>query len=84
VLHLPTLGGQCGPVPAQVGRERHTHLGYIEVLLAFPFSEWTQVIPNARLCKAVLDRITDRPHIIDTRPRILSVSPHDRRRQKKG
>src|SRR5450755_1118712 len=24
-----------------------------------PFSEWTQVIPNARLCKAVLDRITD-------------------------
>ena len=21
-----------------------------------PFSEWTQVIPNARLCKAVLDR----------------------------
>ena len=31
-----------------------------------PFSEWTQVIPNARLCKAVLDRITDRVHIIDT------------------
>ena len=31
-----------------------------------PFSEWTQVIPNARLCKAVLDRITDRAHIIET------------------
>ena len=31
-----------------------------------PFSEWTQVIPNARLCKAVLDRVTDRAHIIDT------------------
>ena len=31
-----------------------------------PFSEWTQVIPNARLCKALLDRITDRAHIIDT------------------
>src|SRR5207253_2120170 len=30
------------------------------------FSEWTQVIPNARLCKAVLDRITDRAHIIET------------------
>src|SRR5215218_5595840 len=29
-------------------------------------SEWTRVIPNARLCKAVLDRITDRAHIIDT------------------
>ena len=22
-----------------------------------PFSEWTQVIPNARLCKALIDRI---------------------------
>ena len=31
-----------------------------------PFSEWTQVIPNTRLCKAVLDRITDRAHIIET------------------
>jgi DNA replication protein DnaC len=31
-----------------------------------PFSEWIQVIPNARLCKALLDRITDRAHIIDT------------------
>jgi IstB-like ATP binding protein len=31
-----------------------------------PFSEWTQAIPNARLCKAVPDRITDRAHIIDT------------------
>src|ERR1019366_4299913 len=30
-----------------------------------PFSEWTQVIPNARLCKALLDRITDRAHILD-------------------
>jgi DNA replication protein DnaC len=31
-----------------------------------PFSEWTQVIPNARLCKALLDRITDQAHIIET------------------
>jgi DNA replication protein DnaC len=31
-----------------------------------PFSEWTQVIPNARLCKALVDRITDRAHIIET------------------
>ena len=30
------------------------------------FSEWTQVIPNARLCKALLDRITDQVHIIET------------------
>jgi DNA replication protein DnaC len=30
------------------------------------FSEWTQVFPNPSLCKALLDRITDRAHIIET------------------
>jgi DNA replication protein DnaC len=33
-----------------------------------PFSEWTTVFPNPRLCKALLDRITDRAHIIETGP----------------
>jgi DNA replication protein DnaC len=33
-----------------------------------PFSEWTKVFTNARLCKAILDRLTDRAHIIDTGP----------------
>jgi len=27
-----------------------------------PFSEWPQVFPSARLCKAMLDRLTDRAH----------------------
>ena len=31
-----------------------------------PFSEWTTVFPNPRLCKALLDRVTDRAHIIET------------------
>jgi len=31
-----------------------------------PFWERTQVIPNAWLCKVLLDRITDRAHIIET------------------
>jgi DNA replication protein DnaC len=31
-----------------------------------PFSEWTQVFTNARLCAAVVDRITNRAHIIET------------------
>ena len=31
-----------------------------------PFSEWPQVIPNPRLCKALIDRLTDRAHIITT------------------
>ena len=31
-----------------------------------PFSEWSQVIPNPRLCKALIDRLTDQAHIITT------------------
>ena len=31
-----------------------------------PFSEWTKVIPNTRLCKALVDRITEQAHIIET------------------
>ena len=31
-----------------------------------PFSEWTTKIPNARLCKAMLDRLTDQANIIET------------------
>jgi len=38
----------------------------IIVTTNLPFSEWTTVFPNPRLCKALLDRITDRAHIIDT------------------
>ncbi len=30
------------------------------------FSEWMTVFPNPRLCQALLDRITDRAHIIET------------------
>jgi DNA replication protein DnaC len=30
------------------------------------FSEWTSMFPNARLCKAMIDRLTDQAHIIDT------------------
>lgn len=38
----------------------------IVVTTNLPFSEWTQVFPNPRLCKALLDRVTDRAHIIET------------------
>ena len=31
-----------------------------------PFSEWTQVFTNARLCKALLDRVTDQAHLLET------------------
>src|SRR6201746_2975791 len=47
------------------------------------FSEWTQVIPNARLCKALLDRITDRAHILETGSECYRL-PRTIEKRKKG
>jgi len=49
----------------QVIAERAERAAII-VTTNLPFSEWTQVFPNPRLCKALLDRVTDRAHIIET------------------
>ena len=49
-----------------------------------PFSEWTSVFPNARLCKALLDRLTDRAHIIDTGTESYRFRRTLAQRQKKG
>ena len=50
---------------SQVISERAERAALI-VTTNLPFSEWTTVFPNPRLCKALLDRITDRAHIIET------------------
>jgi DNA replication protein DnaC len=65
---------EVGYVPlAEVGAEflfqvvaERAEKAAVIVTTNLPFSEWTQVIPNARLCKALLDRITDRAHIMET------------------
>ena len=65
---------EVGYVPlAEVGAEflfqvvaERAEKGAVILTTNLPFSEWTQVIPNARLCKALLDRSTDRAHIIET------------------
>lgn len=31
-----------------------------------PFSEWTTMFPDPRLCRAIIDRLTHRAHIIET------------------
>jgi DNA replication protein DnaC len=49
----------------QVISERAERAAII-VTTNLPFSEWTTVFPNPRLCKALLDRITDRAPIIET------------------
>ena len=50
---------------SQVIAERAERAALI-VTTNLPFSEWTQVFSNPRLCKALLDRITFRAHIIET------------------
>jgi len=50
-------------VPSWPGRELIIRL---HLTTNLPFSEWTSVFPNPRLCKALLDRITDCAHIIET------------------
>jgi DNA replication protein DnaC len=65
---------ELGYVPlAEVGAEllfqviaERAEKAAVLVTTNLPFSEWTQVFPNARLCKALLDRLTDRAHIIET------------------
>ena len=55
-----------GYVPlAEVGAEG-AETNAVIVTTNLPFSEWTQVIPSARLCKAVLNGITDPAHILET------------------
>ena len=49
-----------------------------------PFSEWTTVFPNARLCKALLDRLTDRAHIIETGTESYRFRRTLKQRQTKG
>jgi DNA replication protein DnaC len=49
----------------QVVSERSERAAII-VTTNLPFSEWTQVFKNARLCKALLDRVTDGAHILET------------------
>ena len=65
---------EVGYVPlAEIGAEflfqviaERAEKAAVVVTTNLPFSEWTTVIPNARLCKALIDRITDRANIIET------------------
>ncbi|MBZ5672403.1 MAG: IS21-like element helper ATPase IstB [Acidobacteriia bacterium] len=65
---------EVGYVPlADVGAEflyqvvsERTERAALVITTNLGFSEWTQVFANARLCKAMVDRVTDRAHIIDT------------------
>ncbi len=49
----------------QVISQRQERLPII-ITTNLPFSEWTTIFPDQRLCKALIDRITHHAHIIDT------------------
>ena len=49
----------------QVVSERNERASLI-VTTNLPFGEWTKVFTDARLAKAVVDRLTHRAHIIET------------------
>lgn len=70
VLLLDELGYLALPDGAaelvfQVISERNER-GSLIVTTNLPFGEWTKVFRDARLAKAVVDRITHKAHIIDT------------------
>jgi DNA replication protein DnaC len=70
VLVLDELGYLALPDGAaelvfQVISERNERASMI-CTTNLPFGEWTKVFPDARLAKAVVDRITHKAHIIDT------------------
>ena len=66
----------------QVIAERAERAALI-VTTNLPFSEWTTVFPNPRLCKALLDRMTDRAHIIETGTESFRFRRTMERRKKK-
>src|ERR1700756_5444981 len=61
-FRLRTLALNCSSQVVSDRAERAT----IIMTTNLPFSEWTQVFSNVRLCKALLDRVTDRAHILET------------------
>jgi DNA replication protein DnaC len=62
--YVPLAGAAC-ELMFQVIADRAEKAAVI-VSTNLPFSEWSQVIPNPRLCKALIDRLTDQAHIITT------------------
>ncbi len=60
-----TLPDGAAELVFQVLSELHER-GSLIVTTNLPFGEWTKVFPDARMAKAVVDRVTHRAHIIDT------------------
>lgn len=62
--YLP-LSAQASQLLFQVVAERGERKATV-VTTNLPFSEWTSIIPDPRLCRAFVERITYRAHILET------------------
>lgn len=56
----------------QVISQRQERLPII-ITTNLPFSEWTSIFPDQRLCRALIDRITHNAHIIETGERSVRL-----------
>jgi DNA replication protein DnaC len=62
--YLP-LGKADAELLFQVLSERHEQRALV-LTTNLPFAEWTTVFPDPRLCRALIDRLTHRAHILET------------------
>ena len=62
----------------QVLSERHERRALV-LTTNLPFGEWTSIFPDARLCRAVIDRLTHRAHIIETGTQSIRLQEARRR-----
>jgi DNA replication protein DnaC len=64
--------------------DERSELSAILLTTNLPFGEWTKVFPEARLCKAIVDRLTFNAHIIETGTDSWRFKKTLERQQRKG
>jgi DNA replication protein DnaC len=64
--------------------DQRAEVSPIVVTTNLPFSEWTSVFPEPRLCKAIVDRLTFNAHIIETGSESWRFRKTMQRQQRKG
>jgi DNA replication protein DnaC len=64
--------------------DERTELSSILLTTNLPFGEWAKVFPEARLCKAIVDRLTFNSHIIETGTESWRFKKTLERQQRKG
>jgi DNA replication protein DnaC len=64
--------------------DQRAEVSPIVVTTNLPFSEWTSVFPEPRLCKAIVDRLTFNAHIVETGTESWRFRKTMQKQQRKG